>query len=474
MPPNLAAGIVALAALVLGVSDADGGSSYTEVARLPGSASTIGLAGPTLSGAAVLWGEREQDGSVSVRRATLGARGTTTVYRAPAPALPPDAGRPGYEVIALQQVATVASTATRVAFVRTVILDYRPRCLDDPTPCGAPSFAVPLFADLWSGPASGPVHRLAGGSVSTLAGACKRWRPTSVDLPRAGVVYSEQLDPCARSSSQPRRARVVRLVGGRRSVLATVSKGALGPVAAAGSWAAWRADSASSKPTLVVSSLRDRVLRYRVGLRTSEASTFDVDKRGTIALTFRPSGPCGALELAVATPFAQTPRSLRVWTKTPVVRIDGGRVLAAVERTPCAPVTELALVGVRGHRQSLVSFRDSEPRSLADSFALQGRRFAFASTQRAGTGAATFTTSVYIGTVGAEARTSVGSGEGRNRTGDTTVFSRVLYRLSYLARGAKCSRAGPVQNAGRNHEISPRPGVRAGATAPRTSAVTGR
>jgi hypothetical protein len=24
-------------------------------------------------------------------------------------------------------------------------------------------------------------------------------------------------------------------------------------------------------------------------------------------------------------------------------------------------------------------------------------------------------------------------GEGRNRTGDTTVFSRVLYRLSYLA-----------------------------------------
>jgi hypothetical protein len=25
-------------------------------------------------------------------------------------------------------------------------------------------------------------------------------------------------------------------------------------------------------------------------------------------------------------------------------------------------------------------------------------------------------------------------GEGRNRTGDTTIFSRVLYQLSYLAR----------------------------------------
>ena len=32
-------------------------------------------------------------------------------------------------------------------------------------------------------------------------------------------------------------------------------------------------------------------------------------------------------------------------------------------------------------------------------------------------------------------------GEGRNRTGDTTVFSRVLYQLSYLALAAKCSRA---------------------------------
>ena len=31
------------------------------------------------------------------------------------------------------------------------------------------------------------------------------------------------------------------------------------------------------------------------------------------------------------------------------------------------------------------------------------------------------------------------SGEGRNRTGDTTVFSRVLYRLSYLAAATKCS-----------------------------------
>jgi hypothetical protein len=29
----------------------------------------------------------------------------------------------------------------------------------------------------------------------------------------------------------------------------------------------------------------------------------------------------------------------------------------------------------------------------------------------------------------------LGDGEGRNRTGDTTIFSRVLYQLSYLARG---------------------------------------
>ena len=29
-------------------------------------------------------------------------------------------------------------------------------------------------------------------------------------------------------------------------------------------------------------------------------------------------------------------------------------------------------------------------------------------------------------------------GEGRNRTGDTTVFSRVLYQLSYLAAASNC------------------------------------
>jgi hypothetical protein len=28
-------------------------------------------------------------------------------------------------------------------------------------------------------------------------------------------------------------------------------------------------------------------------------------------------------------------------------------------------------------------------------------------------------------------------GEGRNRTGDTTIFSRVLYQLSYLAEAAR-------------------------------------
>ena len=29
-------------------------------------------------------------------------------------------------------------------------------------------------------------------------------------------------------------------------------------------------------------------------------------------------------------------------------------------------------------------------------------------------------------------------GETRNRTGDTTIFSRVLYQLSYLAVRARC------------------------------------
>ncbi len=31
-----------------------------------------------------------------------------------------------------------------------------------------------------------------------------------------------------------------------------------------------------------------------------------------------------------------------------------------------------------------------------------------------------------------------GGAEGRNRTADTTIFSRMLYRLSYLGTEAKC------------------------------------
>jgi hypothetical protein len=42
---------------------------------------------------------------------------------------------------------------------------------------------------------------------------------------------------------------------------------------------------------------------------------------------------------------------------------------------------------------------------------------------------------------GAERETALSrqfsSGEGRNRTGDTTIFSRVLYQLSYLAAAAR-------------------------------------
>ena len=38
---------------------------------------------------------------------------------------------------------------------------------------------------------------------------------------------------------------------------------------------------------------------------------------------------------------------------------------------------------------------------------------------------------------------ALGNGEGRNRTGDTTIFSRVLYQLSYLAAGADGSGGPP-------------------------------
>jgi hypothetical protein len=59
-----------------------------------------------------------------------------------------------------------------------------------------------------------------------------------------------------------------------------------------------------------------------------------------------------------------------------------------------------------------------------------------------------------------EGRTRGGDGEGRNRTGDTTVFSRVLYQLSYLAEETECSGAPdqPPQSQSRTRP-APEPGL---------------
>ncbi len=56
---------------------------------------------------------------------------------------------------------------------------------------------------------------------------------------------------------------------------------------------------------------------------------------------------------------------------------------------------------------------------------------------------------------GREERDSYRNGEGRNRTGDTTVFSRVLYRLSYLAKAAQCSPADSDAVLGRRRPALP-------------------
>ena len=57
-------------------------------------------------------------------------------------------------------------------------------------------------------------------------------------------------------------------------------------------------------------------------------------------------------------------------------------------------------------------------------------------------------------------------GEGRNRTGDTTVFSRVLYRLSYLAGAARSLASATQVDAPRGGAST---NVPAGAAVPRTT-----
>src|SRR5512132_4362452 len=71
-------------------------------------------------------------------------------------------------------------------------------------------------------------------------------------------------------------------------------------------------------------------------------------------------------------------------------------------------------------------------------------------------------------------RTSAENGEGRNRTGDTTVFSRVLYRLSYLAalRSVARSSLGPAKPAARLR-LAPRAALRFFARGAREPKVLG-
>ena len=45
---------------------------------------------------------------------------------------------------------------------------------------------------------------------------------------------------------------------------------------------------------------------------------------------------------------------------------------------------------------------------------------------------------------GSPTKISRNGGEGQNRTGDTTIFSRMLYQLSYLAPGGIVRVGGPI------------------------------
>jgi hypothetical protein len=379
---------------------AEEGRSYFEVARLSGAASTVGLAGPTVSRAAAVWGQRDRDGTVSVHRSGR-AEASRTIYRAPTPKVPRDAARQGYDVAVGQHIAALASTSTHVALIRAAELSYRPRCRDQPTPCQAPSFVVPLFGELWAGPIGGRLRRLAGGPVSSVAQACTRWRPTSVDLAAGGVIYTEQLDTCRPPSAIPRRSRVVEAIAGRRAVVTTSEASALGPVAAAGSWAAWlRPGTASREGSVVVLRVLARTVAYRVGLPRAAVgeATFDVDARGRVAFAVPRGGACGAGEIAVASRAAPRLRGLGSWTETPVLRLDAARVVAVVERAPCARPAQLAALDFHGVLRPLVRFGSGETRSrsLAGSFDAQAGHFAFATT-RSGSGRAGFATSIYVG-----------------------------------------------------------------------------
>lgn len=347
----------------------------TEIARFAGSAVDISLAGPVLSGANVVWGQTERNGSVTVRIRSSGR--TRLLFSAATPTVPDRSSDPAYEVAVVQSLSLAASP-TKIAFIRRGTLVKTPRCRRVGCDGGPMSFE-PFFAELWVGSIRGPFRHVAG----TLAGdarACAPSRPESVDVSGSVLLYAVRTESCDHSFQ---RASVVLFDGSRKITLAE-STVPLGPVALSRAYAAWGIEQRGA-PTIVVRRLKPARFAYRVGaaqLGGAEALAFDVSDDGKVAFVARKSG-CGSPIVAWASPVSPHFHSLGVVASAYFLRVGGGRILVASPLWPrCGQRgSRLAAVTFARHSETLAAFREeTESATFLEptNFDIDSRRFAFA------------------------------------------------------------------------------------------------
>lgn len=246
---------------------------------------------------------------------------------------------------------------------------------------------VPLFSELWAGPPSGPVRRLAGGRSG-----CGVPRPSDVDVAGDLIVYSQRTQSCANSRSG---VDTVILIDSRgKRVLARSTDATLVDVAIATPYVAWGRNTSAalgSAPSLsgsvIVYSLRTRAVAYRLPVRAlglGRLLAFDLQSDGSVAVVAEEprGGSCGAGVVAWVSTSLRRPHPVAFREAGSSVRF-ADRTLVFVTPGPTCARAKLIAVDLRGRARTLAAFDPSSNQggSLVGDFDFDGRRFTFAVTR---------------------------------------------------------------------------------------------
>jgi hypothetical protein len=383
-----------------------------EVARLAGAARDIDLAGPILVGARIVWARRELNGEVAVSAAANGR--VSTLFRAAVPPLPPGIQDDAvYTAHVEQEIAALAASSGRIAFVRSARTVKDPRCRHTVPRCFLPLIVQPLFDELWAGGKKGPFRRVLGGRTKRVGSSCRRTKPTAIAVAGPAIVYSTSTETCEKDASLE-HADIAWVRPGARTRIIATSRSPLGPVSAAGSFVAWGTnvrDEQFAQPrgpaAITVYNTRSHHIAYRVSasaLRSTGTLAFDLQDDGTVAaVTEYPQSPC-PLHVEWTPPATRRARVVRDGAAVLHIRVAKNRFVVGLARPGnCGVASQLALLDRNGRVQTVATAAPTalEPTFIDRYFDFDGRRVALArvkgSAPAPGSGARDYSTSIYLG-----------------------------------------------------------------------------